>query len=148
MLAMSGVPLSLEVSLGLELTGKLEAHGDADQHAQARLLRNQGPQGAETLVRILLVGDLRDLALVGVLEPAALVERLVDHALQAGRGVRDDLLRVAQAVGSAERRHGRVDLLGGVLPHAPEATEASARRAAARMRRRSRGRAPRRACSS
>ena len=59
---------------------------------------------------------LRDLTLVRVLEPAALLQGLVDDALQRRGGVRDHLLRMAQAVGVGQRLDGGVDLLGGVLP--------------------------------
>ncbi len=66
------------------------------------------------LVGVLAQSGLGELALVGLAEPAALGQRLGQHALEAGRGVRDDLLRVAEALGLAQSLHGRVDLLGGV----------------------------------
>jgi hypothetical protein len=47
-------------------------------------------------------------------EVAALVERDIQQPLQAGRGVRDDLLGVAQLLGIRQRGQRGVDLLGGV----------------------------------
>ena len=59
-------------------------------------------------------GHAGDLRLVGLAEPAARRERLVEDALQTGRGVGDDLLSVDEPLGVArQRRDGGVDLLGG-----------------------------------
>ena len=51
---------------------------------------------------------------VGLAEQAALLERVVEHALQARGRVGDDLLGVLEAAGLGQRRDGGVDLLGGV----------------------------------
>ena len=50
------------------------------------------------------------LVLVGLVEPAALGQRRVEHPLQRRRRVGDDLLRVGEALGVAERVDGGVDL--------------------------------------
>src|SRR5215217_729481 len=124
MLVMSGLLLVARRRAGLQLARELEPHGHPDQHAQARLLRNHHADGAQPLIGILLAGRAGDLALVGVLEPAALLEGLVDHALQGGRGVRDHLLRMAEALRVAQRLDGGVDLLCGVLPPRGHAAQA------------------------
>jgi hypothetical protein len=72
---------------------------------------------------------------VRLAEPPALGERLGQQALEAGRGVRDDLLRVAEALGVAEGLHGRVDLLGGVPAPGHRATLSAAALGAARRER-------------
>ena len=56
----------------------------------------------------------REQLLVGGVEPAAVGERAVEHAGEAGRGVGDDLGRVAQALGILEPGHRVIDLRGGV----------------------------------
>src|SRR4051794_31798120 len=100
--------------LVLEFVRQREADGHADQHAQPGLLGDQRADPARALVVVGLAGDPGELALVGLAEEAALVERLVEDALQRGRGVGDDLLRVLEAAWLAEPGHRGVDLVGGV----------------------------------
>src|SRR5919201_127645 len=82
-----------------ELVGELEPHRHADEHAEAGFLGDERPHGAGPLLGVLGKGSLGHLGLVGRAEPAALGERLVEDALQPGRGVRDDLLRGVAAIG-------------------------------------------------
>jgi selenide, water dikinase len=106
----------------LKLAGELEPDCYPYEHAEARLLGDQRAHGAQPLVRILAVGRACDLLLVCLAEPAALLERLREDPLQAGRRVRDELLGMAEALGvRAQRLHCGVDLLGGVpiLRHHP-----------------------------
>src|SRR5918998_4812859 len=97
-----------------ELTRQLETDGDADEHAQPRLLADERVEELHPLLRILRASGLGELSSVGLVEPAALLERRAEHALQVGRRVRDDRLRVPKAVGVRERLHGSVDLFGRV----------------------------------
>ena len=67
----------VEPERGSQLACQLEAHGDADQHAQARLLGDQDAERAQALLGILARAPRFAICrCVGVLEPAALVERL------------------------------------------------------------------------
>jgi hypothetical protein len=96
-----------------ELAGELEADRGADEQPQPRLV---GEERADRELPLGLVrdrGDGRDLR-SGRAQVAALVERLVEDPLQRRRRVGDDLLRVLEALGVGQRRHGGVDLLGGV----------------------------------
>src|ERR671931_2416239 len=90
-----------------ELVGQLEPHRHADEHAEAGFLGDERPHRAGPLLGVLGKGSLGHLGLVGRAEPAALGERLVEDALQPGRGVRDDLLRVREPLGVAERLERR-----------------------------------------
>src|SRR3954471_1422041 len=98
----------------LELLRELQPDRDADEHPEPGLVGDQRADRAEALVGIVLQRGIRDLALVGRAEPAALGQRLGEQPLQSRRGVRDDLLGVAEPRRVAERPDGRVDLLRGV----------------------------------
>ena len=118
-------PRQLDPS-GLQLACELEPDRHADQHAQARLLRNEHAERAEPLVGILLARRPRAIwRLVRILEPAALLERLVDDALQAGAACVTTSCAWREAVGIAQRLDGGVDLLGGVRPSARSRPQAS-----------------------
>src|SRR4051794_9393722 len=114
-----------------QLARELQSDRDADEHAEPGLLGEQEPHRALARLRILRLGGLPDLRLVGRGEPAALGEGDVQHALEAGSRVRDDLLGVREALRVAERVDGGVDLLGGValaagVGHARDLTRAAA----------------------
>ena len=96
-----------------ELAGELPAHGHADQHAHAGLLREQrlDPGGAGGLVRLGDGGAY--LRLMGGAEPAALLQRVRQDALELRRRRRDQPLRSREALGVRERPHGGVHLLVG-----------------------------------
>jgi selenide,water dikinase len=99
----------------LQLARELEPHGYPDEHADARLLGDEGSHGAQALVGVGGASRLGDLVVVRGPEPAARVERLAKDPLQPRSRVGDELLRVAQALGvGGKRRHRGVDLLGGV----------------------------------
>src|SRR4051794_24514154 len=100
--------------LVLEFVRQREADGHADQHAQPRLLRDERAHAPRALGLVGLGDGPRDLCVVGVPEEPALVQRLVEDALQRRRGVGDDLLRVLEATRLAEPGHRGVDLVGGV----------------------------------
>src|SRR3954447_7084215 len=106
----------------LELLRELQPDRDADEHPEPGLVGDERADRAEALVGIVLERGVRDLALVGRAEPAALGQRLGEQPLQPRRGMRDDLLGVAEARGVAQRLDGRVDLLRGV-PAAGHATD-------------------------
>ena len=97
-----------------QLVGELEADRDADQHPQAGLLGEQRLHGSQALLAVGDGGHAGQLGTMSVAEPAALGQRLGEHALQPGRRVRDDLLGVGEALGVAERLDRGVDLGGGV----------------------------------
>src|SRR3954451_20748258 len=98
----------------VEFSGQLQADGDAHEHPQARLLGQQRPDGELALARVVGAGHLGDLPFMGLAEPSAGVQRLVEDALEPRGGVGDDLLGVGEAVGIARQRlDGGVDLLGG-----------------------------------
>ena len=126
-----GMPEKADVhSIGLlgrrgvrELLGQLEADGDADEHAQARLLGHERAHGQRALLGLAHLRGVGDRGLVRAAEPAALGERAVEDALKPGCGVGHDLLGVGEALGVAKGLHGRVDLLGGVAGlHRPQRT--------------------------
>src|SRR3954468_17630149 len=122
----SGVLLSC-VGGVLELLRELQPDRDADEHPEPGLLGDERADGAHALVGIVLQRGVCDLALVGRAEPAALGQRRGEQLLQPRRGVRDDLLGVAEATRVAERPDGRVDLLRGV-PAGGHATHPSTRK--------------------
>ena len=70
-----------------ELAGELEPDRDADEHAQAGLLGDERAHRAQALVGVRRRRRPGDLRLVRAAEPAALGQRLVEDALQPGRGV-------------------------------------------------------------
>ena len=109
------VPFVVVMALRGQLARELEADGHADEHRQSRLLGDEcvdrpralasGPRCAATCASCASCASSN--------QPPCL-ERGAEHALQARRGVRDDRLRVAEALGVRQRLDGRVDLLGGV----------------------------------
>src|SRR5207248_2373930 len=72
----------LLVVMSHELARKLETDRGADEHAQPRLLRNQGADGEQALLGVGLAGGAGQLRLVRARKPTAVLERLVEHALQ------------------------------------------------------------------
>ncbi len=98
----------------VQLAGELEADGDADEHPEPGLLAEQRRHRGEALGRVLDPRGLGDLVLVRDAEPTPGGERVVEHAPEARRGVGDDLDRVGEALGLAERLDRAVDLLGAV----------------------------------
>src|SRR4051812_14741061 len=69
---------SVLVGVQLELTCQFPPDGHANQHAHAGFLGEQGPNGRDALVVALLAGRLADLLILGVAEPAAAHQRLVE----------------------------------------------------------------------
>ena len=93
------------VSVGDRTRAQLPANRDADQHPDPRLL---GEQGAHAVtVRVGLGRGVAHLVLVGLDEPAAGVERLVQDALQLRRARAMRRLGVAEALGLAQRARSR-----------------------------------------
>ena len=95
-----------------QLGAELEPDRHADEHGHAVLLGDEGADRALALARLLDRGDPADLRQVRAVEPAALGQRVLQDALQARGGVRDDLLRVGEALGRAQRHDGGVHLVG------------------------------------
>ena len=98
-----------------ELLGELEPDRDADQHPEPGLLGDERAHRAQPLVGILLRAR-PDATCASWAEPnqSPSASACGEHALQVRRGVRDDLLGVAEARRVAQRLDGRVDLLRGV----------------------------------
>ena len=135
------VPFVVVVAPRGELARELEADGHADEHRQPRLLGDErvdrsrrarsGPRSR---------GDLASCASCASSNQPPGLERGAEHALQAGRGVRDDLLGVAEALGVRQRLDGGVDLLGAVASRCVISARPQRRRARGRRARRGRRR--------
>ena len=94
---------------------QLEADGHADEHRDARLLREQPMHGLQALLDVRLAGRLEDLLLVRGVEPVRLAQRLVEDALERGRARFHDALGLLEPSGIGERLHGGSDLGVGVV---------------------------------
>jgi hypothetical protein len=88
---------------------KLEAYGDAYEHAKPGLLGNQCAEGASALLLVLLTRDATYLGVVRVSEPAAFAERFGEDPLEGGCRVHDDVLCVDEASRFDQRLERRVN---------------------------------------
>ena len=70
-----------------ELAGQLDADGHADEHPQAGLLRHERRHRGPAGVGIGLARGAADLLVVGLGEPAALGQGVIEHALELGRAI-------------------------------------------------------------
>ena len=98
----------------LELARELEADGDADQHPQAGLLGEHRLTRTDPLGGLVVRDRLADHLLVAEVEPAALLERAGEHALQRRRRARHQVLRLAQPLGIGDRCDRGLELGVGV----------------------------------
>jgi hypothetical protein len=88
---------------------KLEAYGDAYEHAEPGLLSNQRAEGAGTLLLVLLARDAAHLSVVHVSEPAAFAERFSQYSLEGRCRVHDDVLCMREASRFDQRLERRVN---------------------------------------
>src|SRR5438552_1282548 len=101
---------SVLLSVSFQLECQFPSQRDSYQHPHSRLLREERADRGQALVGVRLGGRLQDLRLIRVLEPAALVECLVQDPLELGGHPGDALLGPAEPLGIAQRLDRRLDL--------------------------------------
>ena len=100
----------------IELVRQLEPDGHADEHPEPRLLGDAASRtAASALGRVVAPAPpARPASSCASPNQPPSSSASLSTRWSAGRGVGDDLLRVREALGVAERLDGGVDLLGGV----------------------------------
>src|SRR5215211_5981704 len=105
-----GFGTRLRVPLAFKFVGERPAHRDAHQHPDPSLLRQQRRDLALALDGVVAGQSLAQCLVAAVVEPAALLQGHVQDALQLGGDPGDVSLRLAEALGLAERLERGVDI--------------------------------------
>jgi hypothetical protein len=93
----------------LKLMRKLEAYGDAYEHAEPGLLGNQHAESTSALLLVLLARDATHLGVMHLSEPAAFAERFSQYSLEGRCRVHDNVLCVREASRFDQRLERRVN---------------------------------------
>ncbi len=82
--------------------GELKADGNAHEHTESGLLRDENIHRAHPLLHVLFAGHPLYLSLMRAAEPAAFVQRLPENSLQSRCRVGHHFLGVIQPLGIAQ----------------------------------------------